>query len=336
MEKTFRALIVTDNKEKVSVEVVDCSTDQLSEGDTLIDVYYSAVNYKDALALQKNGGVIRHYPMIPGIDAVGIIKQTKANQMRVGDRVVVTGRGTGVTHTGGFSEVLRVPSDWVQVLPQQINLKKAALIGTAGITALRAIEQLELIGLGKDKKVPILVTGASGGVGSLAILLLNKLGFTNITGVSRKGATDYILNLGASEVLPLSGFKEDKVKPLQSITYKYVIDTIGGSSLSSILPKIAYNGGMSLCGNASGISFTTTVLPFILRGVSIFGIDSVQLTHQEKYQMWSRLNDLLSDDDLEKISGNIGKLEDINQIASKLLAGEHVGRSVIEIRSPQE
>lgn len=332
MEKKFNALVVTEADGVVSAAVAPYSLDQLSDGDTVIEVSYSAVNYKDALATIKNGGVIRNYPMIPGIDFAGTILETTHEGLSVGDRVVVTGNGTGVSHTGGFSEIARVPGEWVQVLPSNVEFKTAALVGTAGITAARAIHMLEKIGLGEDKSASILITGASGGVGSMAINLLNRLGFTNITAMTRKGASDYLETLGVAQVLPLSYLEDEKIRPLQKQEFDYVIDTIGGETVASILPKVSYDGGVALCGNASGFGFSTTVLPFILRGITVFGIDSVQLAHGVKSDLWERVGSLLDDEMISKTITNEASLDMLVDTTQSLLEGTHVGRTVVKLK----
>lgn len=331
MDKTFKALIVSEKDDSIISSIEDWSVDRLSEGDTLVEVEYSAINYKDALATIKNGGVIRSYPMIPGIDFSGTIIETTHEGLSVGDRVVVTGQGTGVSHTGGFSEIARIPGEWIQVVPQDLDLKVAAFVGTAGITAAQAIHRLESVGLGENKESSILITGATGGVGSMAINLLKAKGFNNITALTRKKSTDYLDSLGVQHIISTEEMLEN-TRPLQKQLFDYVIDTIGGATLEAILPKISYGGGISLCGNASGIKFSTTVLPFILRGVTMFGIDSVQLTTEEKSALWDTIKDSITKEMIDATIANEISLEDIVPVTKQLLEGTHSGRTIVKIK----
>ena len=330
MNKTFKALVVEEKEDDIVAKLKECELTDLGEGGTIIKAVYTGVNYKDALATIKNGGVIRSYPMIPGIDVVGEIIETTDLILKKGDRVVVTGNGLGVTHTGGFSEIVRVPNEWVVKLPETVNDKKAATIGTAGITALQAISQLEKIGL-SDKNARILVTGATGGVGSIAIAMLKSLGYDNITALSRKKNEAYLQQLGAKDIIGLEEFMPEKIKPLQKQNFDYVIDTIGGESVAAILPQINYSGGIALCGNASGIKFSTTVLPFILRGITMVGIDSVQLSNDVKKEIWNRIGNELDEALLAKISNEEESLENIESVVTSLLEGSHSGRTLIKI-----
>lgn len=330
-DKIFKALIVDEQDDSVFSSVKEWSVDRLSEGDTLVEVNYSAINYKDALATIKNGGVIRSYPMIPGIDFSGTIIETTHDGLKVGDKVVVTGQGTGVSHTGGFSEIARVPGEWIQVVPQEMDLKVAAFVGTAGITAAQAIHRLESIGLNDDKEASILITGATGGVGSMAINLLKAHGFTNITALSRKNSTDYLETLGVQHIISTDEMLEN-TRPLQKQEFDYVIDTIGGATLEAILPKISYGGGIALCGNASGIKFNTTVLPFILRGITMFGIDSVQLTSDEKKELWQTINQSITKEMVDSTISNDVSLEGILSVTKQLLEGTHSGRTIVSIK----
>lgn len=330
MNKTFKALVVEEKEDDIVAKLKECELTDLGEGGTIIKAVYTGVNYKDALATIKNGGVIRSYPMIPGIDVVGEIIETTDLILKKGDRVVVTGNGLGVTHAGGFSEIVRVPNEWVVKLPETVDDKKAATIGTAGITALQAISQLEKIGL-SDKNARILVTGATGGVGSIAIAMLKSLGYDNITALSRKKNEAYLQELGAKVIIGLEEFMPEKIKPLQKQNFDYVIDTIGGESVAAILPQINYGGGIALCGNASGIKFSTTVLPFILRGITMVGIDSVQLSNDVKTTIWNRIGNELDEALLDRISNEEESLENIESVVTSLLEGSHSGRTLIKM-----
>lgn len=331
MEKRFNALVVSENEENVVAQVTEWSVDQLSEGDTLIKVLYSAVNYKDALATIKKGGVVRNYPMIPGIDLTGEIIESADARFKAGDKVVVTGNGTGVSHTGGFSEVVRVPGNWVLPLPKDMTPKQGATLGTAGVTAVEAVQKLEMFGLKDNKDATILVTGATGGVGSVAIAFLHGLGYKNIVALSRKDNNDYLTALGVSRVVKPEEISFDKPRPLAKQQFDYVIDTIGGDMLTAILPQISYGGAIALCGNASGIKLSATVLPFILRGVSMLGVDSVQLSNDVKMGIWERLEKTLSEEVYDVISSREESLEASADVVKELLEGTHSGRTLIKM-----
>ncbi|MGX7024890.1 acrylyl-CoA reductase family protein [Vagococcus hydrophili] len=324
----FKALVVTEENEHVSACITDCDLSNLSSGNTVIKTLYSAINFKDGLATIKNGGVVRNYPMIPGVDAVGEVVSCEDSTFKVGDQVVLTGNAFGVSHTGGFSEYLRVPSEWPIALPKELSAKEGAVIGTAGLTAMEAINQLERHGL-SDKSAHILVTGATGGVGSLAIAMLKSLGYKNITALSRKKNEAFLLEIGATCVIGLDEFTQEKIKPLQKQNFDSVIDTIGGETLGAILPQISYGGSIALCGNASGIKFETTVLPFILRGVTMIGIDSVQLTNDIKEAIWERMAKCIDKELLKKIGAKEVLFKDSEKIITKVLEGTHSGRTVI-------
>ena len=328
--ENFKALVVEEANEEIKASVKMWQLADLSDGETIIRTNYSGVNYKDALATIKNGGVIRSYPMIPGIDAIGEVVETTATHLKVGDTVVITGKGLGVSHTGGFSEIVRVPNDWPILLPKTVTPKEAAIIGTAGVTAIESINELERNGL-SDKEARILVTGATGGVGSIGIAMLKSLGYKNITALSRKKNEEFLLSLGAKKVISLDEFMPEKIKPLQKQEYDFVLDTVGGDVVSAILPQINYGGAITLCGNASGIKLSTTVLPFILRGIKILGVDSVQLPNERKEAIWNRVGEELDKNLLEKIGAVEVSLDDINEVVSSILEGTHSGRTLIKL-----
>lgn len=328
--ENFKALVVEEVNEEIKASVKMWQLADLSDGETIIRTNYSGVNYKDALATIKNGGVIRSYPMIPGIDAIGEVVETTATHLKVGDTVVITGKGLGVSHTGGFSEIVRVPNDWPILLPKTVTPKEAAIIGTAGVTAIESINELERNGL-SDKEARILVTGATGGVGSIGIAMLKSLGYKNITALSRKKNEEFLLSLGAKKVISLDEFMPEKIKPLQKQEYDFVLDTVGGDVVSAILPQINYGGAITLCGNASGIKLSTTVLPFILRGIKLLGVDSVQLPNERKEAIWNRVGEELDKSLLEKIGAVEVSLDDINEVVSSILEGTHSGRTLIKL-----
>lgn len=298
----------------------------LQEDHVEIRVDYSDINYKDALAATKNGGVIRNYPMTPGIDLAGEIVTSKSTDFPVGEKVLVTGYGLGVSHAGGYSQYQQVPISWLIKLPQPLTTRHAMTYGTAGFTAALAILALEEKNYSKEQ--PIYVTGASGGVGSIAIALLKRLGYENIVAVSRKKA-EWLTALGATEVIAPSELIPEKIKPLDRQNVTAVIDTVGGDLLSALLPQLVYNGSAFLCGNAAGIKFETTVLPFILRGIQVVGIDSVAVDHETRLTVWDFLathRELLDELKIQEVL-----LTDLDETIDSLLAGQHEGRTIVKM-----
>jgi acrylyl-CoA reductase (NADPH) len=330
MEK-FSGLVVNKQEDTVTYTVEPLTVDQLSPGEVLIEVAYSSVNFKDSLAVKANGGVIRQYPMIPGIDLSGTIVSSTDERFAVGQEVLVTGYGTGVSHTGGFAEYARIPADWLVPLPQGLGLKDAMIIGTAGFTAALSIDQLEKHGLVKNKEAVICVTGASGGVGSLAIAMLSQLGYKNVIALSRKkAASEQLKQLGASQVLLLEDFLPEKSKPLAKQTIDFAIDATGGEVTSTLLAQLRYGGSIALSGNAAGVTLNTTVLPFILRGVHLLGIDSVNVSMEERLQIWSRLATDLNI--CQQALTNETTLAELPAALAQLQAGTHIGRTIVKLK----
>lgn len=328
--KQFLSLIVNEKQDHFTCSVKNTQLAQLSEGNILIDVAYSSVNYKDALAAKQNGGVIRTYPMIPGIDLSGTILESTDKNYQAGEEVIVTSYGLGVSHTGGFSEIARVPSTWLVPLPKELSLKNAMIFGTAGFTAALCIDALESHGLSSDKEARIIISGASGGVGTLAITMLKQLGYKNITAISRKeDCIDKLLQLGASDVILLKDFLPEKIKPLTKQTFDFAIDTIGGDFITALLPQMGYAGAIALCGNAAGVNIQTTVLPFILRGINLLGIDSVNTEITWRKRIWQRLATDLNVCDqalVQEVS-----LQELPTIFTELQDGTHLGRTIVKM-----
>lgn len=327
----FKAFTVT-NENGFNSGLETLSTEQLPQGTVTIQVAYSGVNYKDALASLEKGGVIRNYPMVPGIDASGVVLESEDARFTKGQEVIVTSYGFGVSHPGGYSEIQRVPAEWVVPLPKELSLKEAMVFGTAGFTAALAVQGIENAGAARESRIAI--TGASGGVGSIALAMLAKLGFQNLTAVSRKDAAKtWLTDLGATEIVAPAELIPEKLKPLAKQTFDYVIDTVGGQLAESLIPSIQYGGSMALCGNASGIKLQTTVLPFILRGVNLLGIDSVNTPMEKRLAIWQRLATDLNVAD--KIKVNDITFDELPATFDALLAGEHEGRSVVKISDEQ-
>src|SRR5690625_944775 len=280
------------------------------------------------LAVQDKSGIIRNYPMIPGIDLSGTVVESSDNRFKEGEEVLVTGFDTGVNHTGGFAEYARIPAEWIVPLPGNLTLKDAMVFGTAGFTAALSVAALENNGMNKDNNPAILVTGSTGGVGSIALQILSKSGYANISALVRKDhQKEVALSLGATDVV-FANELGDMDKPLKKQAYDFVLDTVGGDVASTLIPQVAYDGSMSMCGNAGGVKLTSTVLPFILRGVNLLGIDSVNVPIEDRSEIW------------EKIAGpwNIAEstlineitLDEVRKTIDALKNGQHLGRTIVK------
>ncbi|MER3125765.1 YhdH/YhfP family quinone oxidoreductase [Bacillus pumilus] len=326
--ESFKAILVTEKNDQVRYDLQNVSVNDLSEGEVLIKVAYSSINYKDMLAVQKNGGVIRNYPMIPGIDLSGTIVHTTDNRFVEGQQVIVTGFAMGMSHTGGFSEYARVPADWIVPLPNNLTLKEAMIFGTAGFTAALSIMALQEHGMNTNNQPNILVTGSTGGVGSIAVQILSKIGYKNIFALVRKdNQSEIAKSLGATDVIFANELGELK-KPLSKQKFDFVLDTVGGDVASVLIPQISYGGSMSMCGNAGGMKLTTTVLPFILRGINLLGIDSVNVPINKRKVIWNEIAN----------EWNISQTTLVNEITLDTLPekieaiknGQHLGRTIIK------
>ncbi|OBW60146.1 NADPH:quinone reductase [Solibacillus silvestris] len=324
----FKAIIVKEEQDQVIYGLENVNLDSLSDGEVLIKVSYSSINYKDMLAVQKNGGVIRNYPLIPGIDLSGTIVHSTDNRYTEGQKVIVTGFAMGMSHTGGFAEYARVPADWIVPLPDNLSLKDAMVFGTAGFTAALSIMALEEKGMDLNKDPRILVTGSTGGVGSIAVQILSKIGYKNIAALVRKeNQIDVAKSLGATDVIFADELGELN-KPLNKQKFDFVLDTVGGEIASVVIPQISYGGSMSMCGNAGGIKLTSTVLPFILRGINLLGIDSVNVPIKDRGYVWNKIANewniaqttLISEISLEEVPHTIEAIKN----------GQHLGRTIIK------
>lgn len=324
---TYRRLRVI-NDETLHTEIESFTKPEIKENEVLVKVNYSSINYKDALATRPNTGVLREYPMTPGIDLAGTIIESKDKKFQSGDEVLVTGFGLGVKHDGGLSDVQVVPASWVVHLPEGLSAKQAMIFGTAGFTAALAIDALQTHGLNAESRV--LVTGATGGVGGFALYFLKQIGCKEITALSRKeDQQDYLQQLGATAVLSPAELFPEKARPLNKQLFDFVIDTVGGDTLTQVLPFINYGGSAALCGNAGGIKLSTTVLPFILRGVNLLGIDSVEASMEQRQKLWKKMANewALSDHfQVQQI-----ELEQVLETANALLEGKHVGRTIVAL-----
>lgn len=327
---SFHAYIVDQIDGKFVSGIKEITIADLDEGNVIIRAHYSSVNYKDSLAAKENGKIIRSYPMIPGIDVSGVVVESADSAFTPGDEVLITGYDLGVQHTGGFSEYVRVKSEWLVHIPRGLSMKDVMKIGTAGFTAARSIATLEKYGLDSNQKPTVLVTGATGGVGSIAIQLLHKMG-CHVHALSRKKEQEQqrLQSLGADEVRTIDEITNQNTKPLAKQTYDYIIDTVGGDVLSSLMPFVRYGGAITLCGNVAGVQVQTTVLPFILRNIALLGIDSVQVPQMEREEIWKRFAsdwNIVNEIQTQEIT-----LEQLDAVFFQLQAGTHVGRTIVTL-----
>lgn len=327
MVEKFKAFVVDqDDNGIVSNSYKELTKDDLPEGDVLIKVHYSGINYKDALATQDHNKIVKQYPMVPGIDLAGTIEETNAPGFEVGDKVIVTSYDLGVSHYGGFSEYARVKSEWVIELPEDLTLEEAMIYGTAGYTAGLAIEQLEKSGMSIEGK-EVLVRGATGGVGTISLLMLNNLGYDVIASTGRDDAEEKLKKLGAKEVI--DRLPEDNSKPLEKRTWQAAIDPVGGENLPYIVKRLDNNGSVALIGMTGGNNFETTVFPFILRGASIIGIDSVFTPIKLRKRVWRRLAKDLKPQQLHDIK-HVISFDEIPKAIDQVINHNNTGRIVID------
>ena len=328
MSDTFKAIRIDKDNETQKVNLVELNENDLMEGDVLVDITHSTLNFKDGLALTGSSPVVRTFPMIPGIDFSGVVKNSDSDKFSEGDRVVLNGYGLSESHFGGYSERARVNSDHLLKLPENINNKQAMAIGTAGYTAMLCVLALEDHGI-TPADGTILVSGASGGVGSVAISLLSDLGFNVEASTGKLEETDYLTSLGAGSVIDRSELSEPS-RPLGKERWSGAIDSVGSQTLANILSQIKYGGAVSACGLAQGMDLPSTVMPFILRGVSLLGIDSVMAPMNLRERAWLRLS---SDINIKKLEEMIidTTLDQLETLAAKILKGEVRGRVVVNI-----
>ena len=327
--QTFRACRIHNNAGRVTAGIEVMTLDQLSPGDVVIRVQYSSVNYKDALAATGRGSILRSFPLIGGIDAAGVVLDSDDSRLQPGAEVLVTGCGLGESHDGGFSELVRVPADWVVPLPEGLSLFDAMVLGTAGFTAALAIDRLEQNGQ-QPQQGAMVVTGASGGVGSVAIDLLSSRGYEIVAMTRKKDAVAYLERLGAASVRDYDSLVADK-RPLQSAQWGGAIDTVGGTVLAGLISSTCPWGNIASIGMAGGSECHTTVMPFILRGVSVLGITSANCPMERRVRVWQRLVSDLRPAHLQQIVAGVVGLDELPVIFERLLQGEHQGRFVISM-----
>lgn len=329
MSDTFKALVLKqDDTGKTIAEVLQLSNDDLPEGDVLVAIDYSSLNYKDGLAITGKGKIVRTWPMVPGIDLAGSVLESDSPDYAAGDQVVLTGWSVGEKYWGGYSQRQRVRSKWLVPLPDELDARRAMAIGTAGFTAMLCVMTLEEAGITPGKGT-VLVTGASGGVGSIAVAILAKLGYTVAAVSGRPETEEYLRHLGAAEFVTREEMNQPP-RPLEQQRWVGAIDTVGGTLLARVLAETHYGGCIAACGLAGGADLPTTVMPFILRNVSLRGVDSVMCPVDRRKEAWGRLVRDLPADALGEI-GHTVSLEELPKYAEKILLGRVRGRVIVDV-----
>jgi len=326
----FKALVLNQNDGKTVAEVTELSLEQLPDQNVLVKVDYSSLNYKDGLAITGKGKIIRNFPMVPGIDLVGTVEESADDRYQKGDKVVLTGLGVGENHWGGFAEYARLNADWLVPLPEGMDPVRTMQIGTAGLTAMLCVMALEEGGVTPDKG-PVIVSGAAGGVGSVAVSILAGLGYqvTAITG--RPETESYLKGLGASEIVSREQMAEP-ARPLEKQRWAGAVDTVGDNILGRILSETDYGGVVTACGLAASFKLPTTVMPFILRNVRLQGVDSVMCPYARRQEAWKRLQAHLPDNAVGDIAQIIA-LNELPDYAERITNGQIKGRVVVDLNS---
>ena len=324
----FTGILITKDDAGQSAAVTQLDEAHLPEGDVTIDVEYSTLNYQDGLAITGSSPVVRQFPMVPGIDLAGVVSESSNPQWQPGDRVVLNGWGVGETHWGGLAQKARLNGDWLGGLPSAFTSRQAMAIGTAGYTASLCVEALLARGVSPDQG-EVLVTGATGGVGSVAVVLLAKAGFTVVAATGKAAEGDYLKQLGATGIIDRAELSEAG-KPLQKERWAGVVDSVGSHTLANACAQTKYGGAVAACGLAQGMDFPASVMPFILRGVALLGIDSVMAPRPPRLAAWNRLAESLDGGALDVIATEIALGEAI-AAAADLLAGKVRGRIVVDV-----
>jgi acrylyl-CoA reductase (NADPH) len=327
---TFRALVLTQGADrKVSGAIETLADDKLPAGDVVVAIDYSTLNYKDGLVLTTGGGLVKTWPHVGGIDFAGTVETSENPAFKTGDKVVLNGYRVGELHWGGYATKARVKGDWLVRLPDSLSTRRAMAIGTAGYTSMLCVMALEKHGI-DPAQGEILVTGAAGGVGSVAVAILAKLGYAVVAATGRPQEGEYLTSLGATTIMDRKELTEAPDRPLLSERFAGVVDTVSGVMFARALAQVKYGGAAAVCGLAAGPSFPGSILPFILRGVSVYGIDSVMLPKAPREAAWRRLGSDLPLDKLDSTVSEAG-LSDLMGLAPKILKGEVRGRVVVDV-----
>lgn len=325
----FKALVVNKDDNAFTVDIQQLNLDDLPEGEVLIEVAYSSVNYKDGLAAIPDGKIVSTYPFVPGIDLAGTVVSSEDDRFKEGDQVIATSYEIGVTHYGGFSEYARIPADWIVPLPEGLTLKEAMTFGTAGFTAALSVQYLQDHGV-KPEDGPVLVSGATGGVGSAAVSMLSKLGYEVVASTGKDSEHDYLRSIGAKEIISREALQPEKIRPLDSQRWAGAVDPVGGKTLAYILSTTKYGGAVAVSGLTGGPNVPTTVFPFILRGVKLIGVDSVYCPMSIRQKLWQRLATDLKPEKLDQITREI-TLEELPQALKDILQGKLTGRTIVKL-----
>ena len=329
---TYKAFEVREEIEKKFVgAIVEKSALELAEGSVSIEVHYSSVNYKDALSASGSKAVTREYPHVPGIDAAGKVLASTDSNFAVGDEVVVTGYDLGMNTAGGFGQQVTVPGGWVTKLPVGLSLRDSMVLGTAGLTAGLCVNKLLLNGITPEAG-KVLVTGATGGVGIIACALLVKLGFEVVASTGKLAETAKLTALGVSEVISREAFSEENPRPMLKESYAAAVDVAGGTTLVNVIKSLSYGGSVAACGLVDSPALSATVLPFILRGVNLLGVDSVELPLAQKQQVWNLFANEWALTDIDSLAETM-VLAELPAVLAKVLAGGAVGRYVLDLRA---
>lgn len=324
---TFPAFVFTNDPDNSHRSVEQVSLDQIAPDGVLIEVEWSSVNFKDGLASTTSGKISRLKPMIPGIDIAGTVVDAAGSDFVVGQKVIAHGYDIGVARHGGYAQFVRVPAEWIMKLPDGLTTREAMVVGTGGFTSALSIVALEKWGL-TPADGPVLVTGATGGVGSMAVSMLAGRGYEVVASSGKASANEFLLGLGASRVIDRTELSADDPRPLQTTTYAAAVDCVGGNTLANVLKRLNYGSAVAASGLTGGTAIPTSVMPFILRGVALLGIDSVQTPMEVRRNVWSRIASDLKPAGLESIGHSIG-LNDLDRVLTAILAGEVSGRYVV-------
>ena len=330
INKEYKAIIVSEQENNSYVrKIVNKNISSLPDGEVLINVKYSSLNYKDALSATGNKGVTRNYPHTPGIDAAGIVVESINENYKVGDNVLVTGYDLGMNTSGGYGQYIKVPAHWVVKLPENLSLKESMIYGTAGFTAALSVHKLIQAGI-KSSDGEILVTGATGGVGSIAVSILNKLGYNVIAATGKSEPKDMLLEMGAKDVILCEELDDKSGRTLVKGRWAGVIDTVGGNILATVLKSTKYGGSVTCCGNVASPELLTTVYPFILRGISLLGVDSVQCSRELRLKIWNLLANEWKPDNLTLNFQEVN-LSDLDSKIQMILEGKLMGRTIVNL-----
>lgn len=327
----FKALVLEEQQGKVSHSIQDLDDSRLPAGDVTVAVEYSTLNYKDGLVLGGLGRLVRTYPHVPGIDFAGTVEASENPAWKPGDKVILTGWRVGELHWGGFAQKARVKGDWLVGRPAGLSARQAMAIGTAGLTSMLAVLALEAHGV-TPASGDVLVTGAAGGVGGVATAILAKLGYKVVASTGRAETHSYLRELGAAEIIERDSIATPSGKPLDSERWAGCVDAVGGSTLAAILPQIRYRGSVAACGLAGGTKLETTVIPFLLRGVNLLGIDSVMCPTELRREAWRRLAADLDLGKLEEMSRE-ATLAELPELGSQIIGGRIRGRIVVDVNA---